>query len=148
MKCHSCGASHMRKLSLVVEEGTRRTVSTGPRYTVHHTSQSGLAARHDVTKVPLATKVQIAYYSPAFVLVAMLAGKSLLVQKRSAWLGMSIQALAGLLACGALYLLLRFCLPGVHRRLVDARAVADQDMREFNSKWLCMSCGNTQLETE
>jgi hypothetical protein len=148
ISCGACGSRKLRKLSMVVDEGTFHGVSTGPRYTVRHTHQSSLAARHAPRHGMSAVEGFVAAYCAIpFVLTFQAAGHVSLAVSQLGWLSnLLVRGLAGGLAALAFYALIRTVFPAVLERARQASRRAVDEAVDYQQTWLCMACGHQQIE--
>ncbi|UDF36521.1 UNVERIFIED_ORG: hypothetical protein LHJ69_05450 [Shinella sp. XGS7] len=136
----------MRKLSMVLDEGTRTTVSVGPRFTVRHTSRTTLAKEHSPNRMRYETKVMLGMYGLVMGMTSMFVGEaSLWVAQQSFLLAWFTKLLVALAAGAVFFAIIRLGFPAVHERLKWAWDVDQKDAEDFHNKWLCMQCGGTKV---
>lgn len=145
LQCEQCGQRHMRKVEMIVAEGTRVGESVGPRYTVHYHSQNQLASSYAVSP-SLLTRLLIWAYSALFVVGGQFVSTVFLWPENWSWYVEMLRfGLSGGLLCGIYYAILRFGFPGFYSRLISDHEGTIQALADYQLTWVCMDCGHTQV---
>lgn len=138
----------MKKATLVAAEGTRRSTSRGPRYTVHHTSQTDLAARHSAPDISWWQMV-----IPGGIMTIMYFCIMLFPTAWCAELGMGdfgprmlLKLVIGILSSAVFYAGIRWGIPGLYAQIHKAAKEDDDAMMAHLRSWVCMDCGSSTQE--
>lgn len=154
LECDRCGQRHMRNAEMILASGTRSGLSRGPRYTVHHTSQTNLVLRLSAIKPApnfkfklfVASIFMVVFASATFVDMWVEATFPNLYEPLPYFLVPLLGIYCGG-SCGgfAYYFLIKRVFPRLYRYLVHGSASELESASRFRNTWVCMACGHSQV---
>lgn len=131
---------------MIVDAGTATGTSTGPRFTVHHKSQTNLAAQFDPPDASLRGYFFVGAYLLIYFIFGNFLSEALLWSDTLHWYAwLPIRIALCTVAFAFYYSAIRFGFPDFYQRLQDLATAHARQLEDYAVTWVCLDCGHRQV---